>query len=326
MLSKYWNKIVFSVGFGAVLYIGFSIYSDASSLLSAFERFNWWLIFPVLLLSAGNFLFRYLRWHYFLNKLDTQLGIVDSLVVFLAGFVMSVTPGKSGELLKAVMIKNRTGLPVSRTAPAVFTERLCDIISLIFLAFLGIFTHQQGVIPLLAGFAGIALLLLTLGSPATSHFIIRQIEKLPLIGRFSQSLVAAYDGTRLLLHPRNLLIGVAAGIIAWMCECAGFAIVLRGFGIDQGVIQATFVYSFATLFGAATLLPGGLGTTEGSMSAWLVYRGAPLSDAVAATLVTRVCTLWFAVLLGAITMVFWRKRFEAPDELEPGSFLGVQGK
>ena len=96
MLSKYWNKIVFSVGFGAVLYIGFSIYSDASSLLSAFERFNWWLIFPVLLLSAGNFLFRYLRWHYFLNKLDTQLGIVDSLVVFLAGFVMSVTPGKSG--------------------------------------------------------------------------------------------------------------------------------------------------------------------------------------------------------------------------------------
>ncbi len=78
---------------------------------------------------------------------------------------------------------------------------------------------------------------------------------------------------RVLLSARNLLFGVGLGIIAWFCECLGFALVLSGFGIEQTLVDATFIYSFATMLGAATLMPGGLGTTEGSMLAWLVYRG-----------------------------------------------------
>jgi uncharacterized protein (TIRG00374 family) len=324
MLSNYWHKLVFSVGLGAVLYIGFSVYSDAASLFEAFRRFNWWLILPVLALSIGNFFLRFLRWHHFLDRLDIRVTLKDSLIVFLSGLVMSVTPGKSGELLKALMIRNRTGIPMSRSAAVVLAERLNDIISLIFLAFLGIFTFQQGVIPLLAGFAAIVVLLLTLGWPTAAHFIIRQIDKIPLVSRLSEPIASAYDGVRVLLRPPNLLAGVGLGILAWSCECFGFTVVLWGFGVQQSLIEATFIYSFATLFGAATLLPGGLGTTEGSMTAWLVYRGTPLADAMAATMVTRVCTLWFAVLLGAAAMLCCRKRFMTLAQVEPESLLGVQ--
>ncbi len=323
MVSKYWHKLVFSVGLGAVLYIGFSVYSDAASLLHAFSRFNWWLIPPVLALSLGNFLIRFVRWHVFLVRIGAKVGPKDSLAIFLAGLVMSVTPGKSGELLKTLMIRNRTGFPASKSAPAVLAERLNDVISLIFLAFLGIFTFQQGAIPLLAGFAVITVFLLVLGWPPAAHFIIRQSEKIPFVCRYSLWIASAYEGVRVLLSFRNLLFGVGLGIIAWSCECFGFALVLSGFGIEQTLVDATFIYSFATMFGAATLLPGGLGTTEGSMSAWLVYRGASLTDAVASTLVTRVCTLWFAVLLGAVAMLFCRNRFKALDEVDPEPILGV---
>jgi uncharacterized protein (TIRG00374 family) len=67
--------------------------------------------------------------------------------------------------------------------------------------------------------------------------------------------------------------------------------------------SATFIYAFSTIFGALTLLPGGIGTTEGSMTGLLTLQGIPIVDAAAATFVIRVCTLWFAVAVGALVLV-----------------------
>ena len=62
---------------------------------------------------------------------------------------------------------------------------------------------------------------------------------------------------------------------------------------------ATFVYAFASLAGAVSMLPGGLGVAEGSLTALLAGFGTPLPEAAAATLLVRSVTLWLAVALGA---------------------------
>jgi uncharacterized protein (TIRG00374 family) len=80
-------------------------------------------------------------------------------------------------------------------------------------------------------------------------------------------------------------------------------LVLHGLGIHEPVARTTFIYAFSTLVGALLLLPGGLGGTEGSMVALLVADGAVKPLAVAATFVTRVATLWFAVLAGALVLL-----------------------
>ena len=88
-----------------------------------------------------------------------------------------------------------------------------------------------------------------------------------------------------------------------MAECLGLYYVLQGFGAEVDVWSATFVYAFATIFGALTLLPGGIGTTEGSMTGLLTLRGVPIVDAAAATFIIRACTLWFAVGIGAVVLM-----------------------
>jgi uncharacterized protein (TIRG00374 family) len=82
---------------------------------------------------------------------------------------------------------------------------------------------------------------------------------------------------------------------------------MAGLGIDVSVARATFVYALSTLVGALLLLPGGLGGTEGSMVAMLGADGITRHDAVAATFLTRIATLWFAVLLGALVLLADRK-------------------
>jgi uncharacterized protein (TIRG00374 family) len=66
---------------------------------------------------------------------------------------------------------------------------------------------------------------------------------------------------------------------------------------------ATFVYAFASLAGALSMLPGGLGVAEGSLTALLAGLGTPLPEAAAATLLVRGATLWLAVALGVVTVL-----------------------
>ena len=58
------------------------------------------------------------------------------------------------------------------------------------------------------------------------------------------------------------------------------------------------------------MLPGGLGTTEASMTGLLVFHDIPLSAAATATILIRACTLWFAVLVGGVTGLVFRKSFQ----------------
>jgi uncharacterized protein (TIRG00374 family) len=73
------------------------------------------------------------------------------------------------------------------------------------------------------------------------------------------------------------------------------------------------------------MLPGGVGPTEGSMSGLLALRGVDLPVAVAATLVIRVATLWFAVAVGAVAMFIAQGRLDtAADPTEPYGPQDVQ--
>ena len=63
---------------------------------------------------------------------------------------------------------------------------------------------------------------------------------------------------------------------------------------------AVFVYAIAMLAGALSFMPGGLGGAEAAMVALLVWGGASSPEAVAATVLIRLATLWFAVVLGVL--------------------------
>lgn len=55
------------------------------------------------------------------------------------------------------------------------------------------------------------------------------------------------------------------------------------------------------LAGALSFMPGGIGGAEGVMVALLMTQ-APAADAVAATVLIRLTTLWFAVAIGALAL------------------------
>jgi uncharacterized protein (TIRG00374 family) len=265
----------------------------------------------VLLLTLWNYGLRWLKWQFYLQVLRIEgVRIADSLLVFLSGFAMGLTPGKAGELTKTYWLREFAGpdrAPVARTAPIVFAERLTDGIALLLLASFGLVAFGFGALALLTVGVVVSAMVLVVQSRPVAQAVLRQLSRRRPTRRLATVAEAVYASSRELLSGRCLLLGIGIGVVSWMGECAALYVILLGLGAGGGLErlnQATFALATATLVGSVSLLPGGLGATEGTVAGVLqLAGGVSWSVAVAATLLIRACTLWFGVGVGAVALL-----------------------
>ena len=302
---------------GVAVYVGFSIWANARQVAEALSRFRWSLAALACLLAAANYLVRFGRWHYYLRVLGLEVAPRDSLLVFLAGFSLTVTPGKLGEAVKAFLLRSSHGYPVARTAPIVVAERVTDLLALLLLALVGVFHFDVDRRFLIAGAVVVLGGVLVVSIDSLAELALSFSARLPVLGRFAPKLREMHEATATLLHPKALVFATVMSTASWFLECLAFAVVVRGFpGVSLDLRAATFIYAAMTIAGALSFLPGGLGVTEAGMLALLVRFGVGLTrgSAAAATFVTRACTLWFAVAIGlpALALYARRKHVQVP--------------
>ncbi len=311
MFSKYKKKILISVAFGAAVFLLFSIYADFDNLMKAFTQFNW-LYFPlILLLSISNYIIRFYRWEYYRKLLDINVKSKISFLIFLSTFIMSVTPGKMGELLKSYLLKEETGTPVRRSAPILIAERLTDFISIFLLCITGafVFNYGKGIV------IGVGIFFISctmiISSRKISMGIISYLEKIRIFSKAGHKFHEAYESIYKLVRIKPLVTATLMGLMAWLSECIGLYVILKVYSsvslIDVSILSSIFIYGFSTIAGSIAMLPGGLGVTEASITGLLLLLKIPKDISVASTFIIRVATLWFAVLVGIISLYLYQK-------------------
>lgn len=216
--------------------------------------------------ALANFGLRYVRWERYLATMGIALDRASSVRIFLVSLVLSVTPGKAGKVLKAVQVKRQVGTPVGATASVVFTERLTDLFALIVLSLVGISSIEAGTWTLTLAIVGSVGLLAIVFVAGLLPSAISLAARIPGLCRLAGPAMVVYAGARGFLSSIWFCEGFSLGTLTWFAECLGFYFILSGFRLTVEVVSATFIYGFATIFGALTLLPGGLGTSEGSMA------------------------------------------------------------
>jgi uncharacterized protein (TIRG00374 family) len=317
-MKKLLGKIILGVVAGVAVYVGFSIWTDARSVGRALADFQWSIALGALALASSNYLVRFVRWHYYLRILGLAVPPGHSFLVFLGGFSLTVTPGKLGEVVKAILLRESHGIAAARTAPIVVAERLTDLIGLLLLACVGIFTYEADPRFLIAGAGLIVSGLVVVSVEPIARFFLGLSSHIPLVKRLTHKLEEAYETTAALLRPAPLGLGVLLSVVSWFFECAAFWAVVHGFpGASVNLQAATFIYAAMTIAGALSFLPGGLGVTEAGMLLMLgqLGHGCTRSVATAATFITRLCTLWFAVLVGLAALLVFARRTKIQVDL-----------
>ncbi|HKA86258.1 MAG TPA: lysylphosphatidylglycerol synthase transmembrane domain-containing protein [Haliangiales bacterium] len=309
-MPKVWRRLLLVALVAVAVFAGFSIYADVSKLGDRLAHLAPGAVVAALLLALGNYVIRFWRWELYLRAVGVEAPRKTSLQVFVAGFAMSVTPGKLGELVKAVLLREAAGAPVERTAPVVVAERVTDLVALVILGIVGVAAYGVARSMVVAAAVVTGAGLAVLSSRRLAGGVIALVARIPRVGRIAPRLYDAYRHMGALVRPRPLAWATALGIAAWLCECIGFAVICRGFpGADVPLGLATLIYAATTVAGALSFLPGGLLVTEASMTLLLVEwaHGLDRPAAVAATIVTRLCTLWFAVILGIVAFAALRR-------------------
>lgn len=314
-MRKLFQRLLLGLVLGVGVYAAGAIYVGVRELGRSLASFSSWLLVPVLGLTLANYLVRYLKWSYYLRQLSIEVETGRNLTIFCGGLSMVVTPGKIGELLKAYLLRASQSIPMARTAPVVMAERITDLIALVLLMLGGAISFRAGWMVMSIVGGAVVAFLIVISSRTLSRLVLRSVIALPGMGRLGDKLEAFYESIAALFRPRPLAVASALSVASWSCECLGSYLIVGGFPDTRVSLQlATFIYCATTLGGLPT--PGGLGLTDGGMAALLSYLGrVERGVAAAATLLIRLCTLWFAVLVGVIALLLFRRRVGFGDDV-----------
>jgi uncharacterized protein (TIRG00374 family) len=300
--NRFWLILIFAV----VVYVVMGVYADLGDLLTALESFDWRFIILLLGLTTLGYLIRFVRWDYFLRGVGVKLNIKDNLFVYMSGLSMTITPAKAGEIWKGWLIRDINGENLSKTVPVVISDRLTDILALVFLSLLGILYYREGTYIIVAILIFFGVFVLAVRSEAVSNMLIRVLEK--RAGKYSKDVESMHMTFKETLTPKKLVVTTVLGLMAWFMECLALYLAVAGFGDHLGIVVSTFSFSFASLAGALSMIPGGLGVAEATLSGLLQFFGLTATLSVGVAIVIRFATLWYGTFLGLAVYLLGKSR------------------
>lgn len=293
----------FAVIIGAIgLYAGFVIFSDLSLLAQKFQNYDFvYLPFAFLLVLISYFI-RGLRWNMLLKNLKIDISLSRSLLIFFAGLGLGITPGKFGEVIKSHFLKKDHEQSISKTASIVFVERYYDLVGIVIISVFGVLFIDVGRIPIIIAFLMLIVVVLISRQRKLVIPLLERFGRFKLLKKFSSFMLDTYQTTFTLLASRVYLKSTLFSISAWIIESTAVYLVFRGFGIDLSFPIILLIFTASSIAGAISMLPGGIGITEGGMVGLLLLQGIDYTTSFSAVLLVRIVTLWFSVIIGLIAL------------------------
>jgi uncharacterized membrane protein YbhN (UPF0104 family) len=300
------QAIVWFVVIGVLLYLAAVFWFGWQETMTAFATLGLHALLVGIIFSSSSYLWRFGRWEYSLRCLGYSVPIFTHLGIYLSGLALTATPGKAGETFRSALLFQH-GVRVTNSLAAFLADRGSDVLGMVLLGTIAAMIVGQE-------FAWVWLLsfvFILLGSRAFAYLLLHPIANagwgrldrymawLPIKG--GQATLESW--AKVWTLPRiysfsvvaMLSYGTQALVFSWFCHI-----------LDTGISIADCVLIFvqATLFGAATMIPGGLGAMEAALFFQLVERGVNESSAMSLAISIRLVTLWFGMLIGVISLLF----------------------
>ncbi len=256
--------------------------------------------------AAGSWTARFCRWHWLMRRAGLSPPWPRAFLAYLAGFSFTATPGKVGELIR-IRYFEPLGAPARLVVGLFVYERCLDLLVVLFLATLAV-GHFERFWPA-AAFAVLVVgaVLAAVHRPQLLRPLAGGLARLRL-NRLESGvpvLSEGISGARRWLNWTDVCLSLAWGLVAWGLVALSFCWLLGRLGGPAGtlpMLTALSIYPLSMLAGAASMIPGGLGSTEAAIIALLMLNQVPVETATLAAVGARLSSLWAAILFGLISL------------------------
>lgn len=239
--------------------------------------------------------------YYFLRRRDVSAGSV--LIMFILRSIFTYAAFILLFIISLLLVPSFPDLPLS---PRIISRILFIIIISIILYIYIAFKNKERFYKLVMKL-----------SKWVNKFL-KLIHRVPIPeAKIKEAYDDVYSGVGLFAHrKRSFLKAIGAGLLYWIGDISCLYFVFLSLGYQPRITYIIFGYCISTLIGQISLIPGGLGITEGSMS--LIYGaiGIPISLVVTAVLVFRFFSFWIWIPIGLISYITL-KRANSNEKINP---------
>jgi len=257
------------------------------------------------------------RWHYLLGpikKIPTKTMFPITTIGYMGN---NIYPARAGEVLRAVILKRREGVPISASLATIIVERIFD--GVVMLAFVFVNLPELAKLTGASGFVGniqqvavigtgvflgaLAIFLAAAMFPqVTARVGLRMIERLTP-KRLHESIIGVMgkflDGLASLRSPFNVLMVFLTSVVIWLLETGKYWFVMHAFDFTVSFFALMLMNGIVNLATTIPSAPGYIGTFDAPGIAVLGAYGVDQATAAGYTLVLHVA-LWLPItLLGA---------------------------
>ena len=240
------------------------------------------------------------RWHSILENAGLRHRASDAYGLTAVGYMGNVVlPARGGELLRIVLMADRSGCRKREVLGSIVAERLLDAITL--LALLTVLS--------LSGFVGsgagreIALAGLTVVvGLAVAWALYKRLRRRGRFARFADLASPVVLASRSLANSHGgVLAIVTLGI--WCLEAVVFWLVVRSVQADVTLVEALFVVVFTSVVIAIPAGPGYLGTFDASLVFVLGTLGVTGSTALSIVVLYRFVLFVPVTVVGFVLLI-----------------------
>ncbi len=257
------------------------------------------------------------RWHYMLRPLKKIPTKTMFPIVTIGYMGNNIYPARAGEVLRAVILKQREDVPVSASLATVIVERIFDGVVMLAFIFLNLgelahLTTDSGYIGSIQQIAlwgavvfmsALAVFLLAAMFPhiteKISGWMINRFIPLRFRAKIQPVVIRFLSGLEALRSPREAIMIFLTSVIIWLLETGKYWFVMHAFDFQVSFFALMLMNGIVNLATTIPSAPGYLGTFDAPGIALLSAYGVPSEIAAGYTLVLH-AALWFPITaLGA---------------------------
>jgi len=285
---------------------------------NAIKTANYWWIFPGVAVYFIGVWARAWRWHYLLKpikKIPTRVMFPITCIGYMGN---NIYPARAGEVLRAVVLKRKEGVPISASLATIIVERVFDAVVMLAFVFvnlpelakvanfdsgLGGNIQQIAFIGMGLFLGALVLFLLAAMFPVVTEKITQWLINHLVPGRFREKTTGItmkfLEGLASLRSPFNVLMVFITSVIIWLLETVKYWFVMHAFTFTVSFFALMLLNGIANLVTIIPSAPGYIGTWEAVTKAVLVAYNVPGGEALGYAIVLHVA-LWLPItLLGA---------------------------
>jgi uncharacterized protein (TIRG00374 family) len=283
------------------------------------KQANYWWLIPGVGVYFLAVWARAWRWHYLLRPLKAIPTSTMFPIVAIGYMGNNVYPARAGEVLRAVVLKRKEGVPISASLATIIVERIFDGVVMLAFVFInlgelarltggagmggGISIQQIALWGSVVFFGALLVFLLAAMFPISSEKALAWFAARLVPTRFRARVLELgrrfLGGLESLRSPLEILMVFLTSVVIWLLETGKYWFVMRAFDFEVSFFALMLMNGIVNLATSIPSAPGYVGTFDAPGIAVLEAYGVPTALATSYTFVLHVA-LWLPItLLGA---------------------------